>query len=51
MELNVTYENAAKDMTLERATRLHENNIAVIVNDGRDVTLAIEKEPTTDQVK
>lgn len=51
MELNVTYENAAKNITLEQATRLHENNIAVIVNDGRDVTLAIEKEPTSRQTK
>ena len=32
--MKITYENAAKNITLEQATRLQENNIAVIVNDG-----------------
>ena len=51
MELNVIYENAAKDMTLERAMLIHEKlKLAVIVTDGKDVTFEIE-EPTSRQTK
>ena len=49
--MSVTYENSAKELTLEQAIKAYEVGIAVIINDGKDVTLEIEKEPTTDQVK
>lgn len=40
--MKITYENAAKNMTVGQAIRLHENNVAVIITDGRDVTFEIE---------
>ncbi len=45
--MKITYENAAKEITLEQAIKAYEAGIAVIVNDGKDVTLEIEKEPTS----
>ena len=45
--MSITFENAAKNIALEQATRLHENNIAVIVNDGKDVTFEIETVSTS----
>ncbi|HLS53927.1 MAG TPA: hypothetical protein VK031_08135 [Tissierellaceae bacterium] len=49
--MSITYENSAKEITLGQAIDAHKHGIAVIVNDGRDITVVIEKEPTTDQVK
>jgi len=49
--MKITYENAAKEITLEQAIKAYEAGIAVIVNDGKDVTLEIEKEPTSRQTK
>lgn len=49
--MSVTYENSAKELTLEQAIKAYEAGIAVIVNDGKDVTLEIEKEPIADQAK
>ena len=49
--MKVTYENAAKEITLEQAIKAYEAGIAVIVNDGKDVTLEIEKEPTSQPAK
>lgn len=43
--MKITYENAAEEITLEEAIKAYEAGIAVIVNDGKDVTLEIEKEP------
>ena len=48
--MNVTYENAADQMTIQDAIELYEIGIATIITDGKDVTLEIE-EPTTDQSK
>jgi hypothetical protein len=49
--MNVTYENLTDQITLEQATWMHERlGIAVIVNDGKDVTLEIE-EPIRHQAK
>lgn len=50
--MSVTYENGADQITLGQAIWMHERlGIAVIVNDGRDVTLEIKKEPTSRQTK
>lgn len=43
--MKITYENAAEEITLEEAIKFYENGIAVVINDGKDVTLEIEKEP------
>ena len=47
----VQFKNAAKEITLEQAIKAYEAGIAVIVNDGKDVTLEIEKEPTSRPAK
>jgi len=49
--MKVIYENAAKEITLEQAIKAYEAGIAVIVNDGKDVTLEIEKEPISPPAK
>jgi len=49
--MQITYKNAAKEITLEQAIKAYEAGIAVIVNDGKDVTLEIEKEPISRQAK
>lgn len=49
--MNLTYKNSAKELTLEQAIKAYEAGIAVIVNDGKDVTLEIEKEPTSQPAK
>lgn len=49
--MSITYENAAKEITLEQAIKAYEAGIAVIVNDGKDITLEIEKEPTSRPAK
>jgi len=50
--MKVIYENAAKDITLGQAIRMHKRlGIAIEVNDGKDLTLTIEKEPTSRQTK
>lgn len=48
--MNLTYKNSAKELTLEQAIKAYEAGIAVIVNDGKDVTLEIE-EPTSRPAK
>lgn len=49
--LKTTYRNGTKDITLEEAIDAYRHGIALEVNDGKDITVVIEKEPTTDQVK
>ena len=49
--MKITYENAAEEITLEEAIKAYEAGIAVIVNDGKDGTLVIEKEPIRRQAK
>lgn len=41
------WENSTKDLTLEEAIDAYKHGIAVIVNDGRDITLEIETVPTS----
>ncbi len=48
--MKTTYKNVAKELTLEQAIKAYEAGIAVIVNDGRDITLEIE-EPTSSPAK
>ncbi len=49
--MSITYENAAKKITLEQAIWIYKRlGVAVIVNDGRDITLEIE-EPTSSPAK
>ena len=49
--LKTTYRNGTKDITLEEAIDAYRYGIALEVNDGKDIAVVIEKEPTTDQVK
>jgi len=41
--MSLTYENAAKEITLEQAINIYKHGIATIITDGRDVTFEIEK--------
>jgi len=41
--MNVTYENAAEEITIQDAIELYEIGIATVITDGRDVTFEIEK--------
>lgn len=47
----VTWENATKDLTLEQALNAYEYGICLEVNDGKDITVRIETEPTDCQDK
>lgn len=47
MSVEVVYKNSANLITLEQAIKCYENGISVAVNDGKDVTITIEKEPTS----
>ena len=50
--MKTTYKNASKDITLGQAVWMHKRlGIAIEVNDGKDLTLTIEKEPTSRQTK
>lgn len=45
---SITFENSTQDMTLEDAIFLYDKyGISIIINDGKDVTLEIEKDPTS----
>ncbi|HZK58086.1 MAG TPA: hypothetical protein VFD17_07230 [Clostridia bacterium] len=47
-----TIKNATHAMTVEDAETLNKKGVSVIVNDGRDVTLELEKrEPTAGKAK
>lgn len=41
--IRIKYENAAKEITLEDAIKCYENGIAMAINDGKDITIEIEK--------
>ena len=41
--MNVTYESAAEEITIQDAIELYEIGIATVITDGRDVTFEIEK--------
>ncbi len=49
--VKITYKNSAKDITLGQAIECYENGISVAVNDGKDITITIEKESTAGQAK
>lgn len=49
--LKTTYKDSAKYITLEEVIIAFKYGISTEVNDGKDITLIIDKEPTTDQVK
>ncbi len=38
------FKNAASTLTLQEASEAYKNKIATAVNDGKDITLIIEKE-------
>ena len=44
--MSVTFKNA-KGITLGQAVEYYEKGISVAINDGKDVTFEIEKEPTS----
>lgn len=49
--MNVTYENAANQITLEQAMWMYKRlGICTVINDGKDITLEIE-EPTSQPAK
>lgn len=43
------WKNTTKEVTLGQAVNAYKNGIVLEVNDGKDITVKIEKEPTTDQ--
>lgn len=44
--MKTTYKNAAKEITLEQAMWMYKRlGICTVINDGKDITLEIEKEP------
>ena len=49
--MNVTYENAADQITIQDAIELYEIGIATIITDGRDVAFEIENVSTSEERK
>lgn len=49
--MKITYEKAAKEMTLEQAINTYKHGIATIITDGRDVTFEIENVSTSEERK
>lgn len=45
------WENSTKEITLEQAIDTYKHGIALEVNDGKDITVVIEKEPTSRPAK
>lgn len=41
----IVYKNSAKDITLEQAVNAYKVGIRLEINDGKDITMSIEKEP------
>ena len=41
----VVYKDSAKDITLEQAVDAYRVGITLEVNDGKDITMSVEKEP------
>ena len=39
----VTYKDGAKDLTLEQAIKAYDHGIITMINDGRDITICLEK--------
>lgn len=49
--LKTTFRNGTKDITLEEAIDAYRYGIALEVNDGKDITVVIEKEPISPPAK
>lgn len=49
--MKIIYENAAEEIALEEAIKFYENGIAVVINDGKDVTFGIETVSTSEEKK
>ena len=47
----LVYRDSAKAITLEEAVNAYKVGITLEVNDGKDITLSIEKEPTSPPAK
>ena len=45
----MTYENSADQVTLGQAVELYKLGVAVIVNDGKDVTFEVETLSTSEE--
>ena len=41
--MTVTYKDAAKDITVEQCQELNKEGLAVVITDGRDITLQPEE--------
>ena len=44
--LQVEYKDSAHLITLEQAQKAYEAGISISVNDGKDITVSIDREPT-----
>ena len=49
--MNVTYKNAADQITIQDAIELYEIGIATVITDGRDVTFETETVSTSEERK
>ena len=49
--MNVTYKNAADQITIQDAIELYKMGAATIINDGKDVTFEIETVSTSEERK
>lgn len=47
--MNVTYKNAADQITIQDAIELYEIGIVTVITDGRNVTFEIEKKADQSQ--
>lgn len=45
--LQVEYKDSAHLITLEQAQKVYEAGISISVNDGKDITVSLDTEPTT----
>lgn len=41
--MRITYKDAAKDITVEQCQELNKDGLAVVITDGKDVTLKPEE--------
>ena len=44
--LQIVYKDSAGELTLEEAMKAYEAGISISVNDGRDITVPLDREPT-----
>lgn len=48
-DCTLTWNDAAGEFTLEQAVKAYEVGVSMEVNDGKDITVRIEREPKTGQ--